>query len=131
MLVICATCFLLLSCKDEFNIPESDSYIDGDAPEVTEVISPIQNEVYTNTTSLPIIFTVKDNYFLGSIEVEVRDMSSNQSIFDDNISTKDSTFEYSLAVLLPENMPNNYELYITVKDEVENVNYKIVSFSTQ
>lgn len=131
LLVLTVVLHSLLGCKDEFNIPESESYIDGDAPQVIALNSPVADSVYTNVSSIPIQFTVKDNYFLSSIEVEIRDVGNAMNAFVDTVYTTDSIYDYSSTFSVTPGNQKNYELYITARDEVLNPDYTIVSFSTQ
>lgn len=130
-LVLIILFYSLIGCKDEFNIPESDSYIDGDGPEMMSFVSPEEGKIYQNVSSIPIEFTVEDNYFLKSLEVEVRDQKSTSSVFGDFVTTTDSIYNYSSSFPITIGDTADYELYVTMIDEVGNIEYHTVAFSTE
>ena len=130
MLSICLLSFALLSCKDEFNIPETNSYVDGDSPEVT-IISPSNNSIYTNDSIVPIHIEAKDNYFLGSFKLIIRNELTGLEDYNYETETGDSIFVYKGDFIIPSKDSTVYELFVSCNDAVGNNNYDLVSFTTK
>ena len=52
---------VLTACKDEFNLPVYDSYVDGDAPSF-EILYPNEDTTILNKDSVNIQIICKDDY---------------------------------------------------------------------
>jgi len=112
--------FTLVSCKDELNIPQSDSYVDGQSPIYT-IISPAKNAVYIGQTSIPIRIEVKDDYEIKEFEFDIRDEAGAlQGLNFTKNDISDTTFVYEATYDLPTTDSTRYEVYISVTDLVGN-----------
>ena len=56
---------VLTACKDEFNLPVYDSYVDGDAPSF-EILYPNEDTTILNKDSVNIQIICKDDYEIDS-----------------------------------------------------------------
>jgi hypothetical protein len=120
MLALGLMIFALVSCKDELNIPQSDSYVDGKAPVYT-IISPAKNAVFTGQTTIPIHITVTDDYEIEDFEFDIRDQAGAlQGLNFTKESIGDTIFEYQADYTLPTTDSTTYEVYINVTDLVGN-----------
>jgi len=130
MLSICLLSFTLLSCKDEFNIPETNSYVDGDSPEVT-IVSPSNRAISTNDSIVPIHIEVTDNYFLGSFKLIIRNELTGLEEYTYETLTGDSVFVYKGDFTIPSKDSTVHELFVSCNDAVGNNNYDLISFTTK
>lgn len=131
ILVFACVMAALTSCKDEFNIPVYDSYVDGDDPIIT-VISPEVDMEYVGATEIPIQIEFRDDYELKEIEFDMQptDGSFTGINFRQTISG-DSTYSYQSKFLIPTTDSTRYEVYIQATDLVGNTAKKLYFITTK
>lgn len=128
ILSLTLTLALFIGCKDEFNIPETNSYIDGTDPLIT-IEEPVDGSTYSPQDSIPIEFSVIDDYELSRIDVSIRESVTGIAIFHDSVFLSDISYEYSKVQSTILSDENEFEVIVNASDLVGNRNSKIVLFN--
>ena len=124
-----ATVFLS-SCKDEFNLPEYDSYIDGDAPTFDLLYPSIDTLIdYQDSISFNII--CRDNYALDSFFFEMQPDDLSADLISYKTAVNDSVYTFNNRIALPKAEPTRYEVYVRAIDAAGNSKNKVYFFSTK
>lgn len=131
ILILCCFAIAVWSCKDEFNIPESNSYIDGTAPEIT-IISPQDNNEYPRLSSLPLHIEITDDYSVETFNITITQQDSLYPLFDFTQENIDSnTYSYSGNFTIPNSGSSVFEIYINSTDLVGNNNNEVLTITTK
>lgn len=131
-LMVIGLLFLLGACKDEINLPETDSYVDGTDPIFT-IISPAKNAVYENATVVPIKIVCSDDYELAKFEFDIQVYPANDTLpgLSFTKTLQDSTFTYEASYPIPTTDSVDYEVYIKVTDLVGNSDNLVYFITTK
>ena len=130
ILILCCFAIAVWSCKDEFNIPESNSYIDGTAPEIT-IISPQDNNEYPRLSSLPLHIEITDDYSVETFNITITQQDSLYPLFDFTQENIDSNaYSYSGNFTIPNSGSSVFEIYINSTDLVGNNNNEVLTITT-
>ncbi|PCJ65540.1 MAG: hypothetical protein COA58_09010 [Bacteroidetes bacterium] len=130
LLTIGILAFTLLSCKDELNIPETNSYVDGNAPIIT-IVSPPKDTVFVGKTSIPIRIEVKDDYEIMEFEFDIQDQAGVLQGLNFKKTLSDTTFIYEAEYTIPTTDSTRYEVYINVTDLVGNNDNTVYFITTK
>ena len=131
ILILCCFAIAVWSCKDEFNIPESNSYVDGTAPEIT-IISPEDNGVYSRSSSVPLHIEITDDYSVETFNITITQQDSLYPILDFNEENIDSNaYSYSEDFTFPTSGSSVFEIYINSTDLVGNNNNEVLTITTE
>lgn len=111
--------FLLLSCKDELNLPVYDSYVDGDGP-TFEIRFPKPDTTLIGKDSITFDIICRDNYEIDNFtfEIEPTDFSSERFTF--NTAINDTFYHFNETYPLPTKDSMRYEVYVKAVDLVGN-----------
>lgn len=130
---ILSTCFVILilfSCKDEINIPESGSYVDGDPP-IISILSPDRDSVYSSSENIPLHITLEDNYNLDSFQLLIRTEFTQDSVLYFDTTITDSFYSYQSHFSPLSTDSANYEIYVNAYDEVGNNNNLLITITAK
>jgi hypothetical protein len=107
----------LWGCKDEFNLPFYDSYIDSTPPTLT-IISPAENATFTGDTVVQLSYELKDDYKLKSFNIRIIPGDINLPEFRDTVAIDDSIFSYNKLYTIPKDSAMRYEINIAAEDSL-------------
>ncbi len=119
---------LFIGCKDEFNIPETNSYIDGIDPQIS-ITKPEDGTTFNKQDSIPIEFSVVDDYELSRVDIKIRESLSGLDVFQDSAILSDTLYEYSKLIDSLVSDEKEFEVIVTASDLVGNRNSSILLFS--
>ncbi|MGB1038286.1 MAG: hypothetical protein ACPGYY_06520 [Bacteroidia bacterium] len=130
ILSICFVILTFVSCKDEINIPESGSYVDGDPP-IISILSPDKDSTYNSSQDIPLHITLKDNYNLDSFELLIRTEFTQDSVLYFDTTITDSFYTY-LSHFSPLSTDSaDYEIFVNAYDEVGNNNNLLITITAK
>jgi hypothetical protein len=131
LIVFALALVTLLGCKDEFNIPVYDSYVDGDDPIIT-IVSPSEDTVYIGESKIAIHIEFKDDYELSEVEFDLQPTNGSFSgiNFKETLSG-DSTYTYQSEFIIPTTDSTRYEIYIQATDLVGNTAKELYFITTK
>ncbi len=120
----------LWGCKDEFNSPYYDSYLDSTPPTIT-IISPMENTTFSGDTSVQLSYELKDDYKLKSFNIRIIPSDINLPEFRDTVAIDDSTFFYNKLYTIPKDTALRYEINIAAEDSLDFGSSKVYFFNYQ
>lgn len=120
----------LWGCKDEFNLPEYDSYLDSTPPTIT-IISPAENATLTGDTVITLNYELKDDYKLSKLNVRIIPSDINLPEFNDEVLIDDSVYTYFKQYTLPKDTAIQYEVNLNVEDSLGFGTNKVYFFNYQ
>jgi hypothetical protein len=122
------TAFLLSQCRDEFNDPnpKSNREEDNEAPFI-RLISPVDSTIYRKET-MPITFTVDDNFSLNRIEAQIASIGKPAPGFE--MKLKPGTKSFNVDTMYRSNVTDTIELQMLIfaDDSSGNARSKTVIF---
>lgn len=127
-LVLAIGVVALWSCKDEFNLPEYDSYLDGTPPTVS-IVSPAENETLTGDTVITLNYELKDDYKLKTFTVRIIPSDLSLPEFTDMVEIDDSVYTYFKQYTLPKDTAIQYEVNLSVEDSLGFASNKVYFFN--
>lgn len=127
-LVLAIGVVALWSCKDEFNLPEYDSYLDRTPPTVS-IVSPAENETLTGDTVITLNYELKDDYKLKTFTVRIIPSDLSLPEFTDMVEIDDSVYTYFKQYTLPKDTAIQYEVNLSVEDSLGFASNKVYFFN--
>lgn len=121
---------ILVACRDEINLPEYDSYVDGESPRF-EIVYPNEDTTIINNDSVRIQITCRDNYEIDSFFFEINPSNDPSDIVVYKTAVNDSIYEFSFNYLFPTKDSMRYEAYVKAVDLVGNSNNKVYFFTAK
>lgn len=117
-------------CKDEFNLPFYDSYLDSTPPTIT-IISPAENATFTGDTVVQLSYELKDDYKLKSFKIRIIPSDIALPEFRDTVAIDDSIFSYNKRYTIPKDTAMQYEINIAAEDSLGFGKSKVYFFNYQ
>jgi len=128
---ICLLIFLLLGCRDEFNIPETSSFEDGESP-VFNLITPTRDQVFVNQINIPIQIECTDDFELKHFRFELYPETPGFDSLRFEIDLADTTaFTYNANYAVPTTDSITYEVYVEATDLVGNTDNELYFITTK
>ena len=124
------TAGIITACNDEFNIPEYDSYIDGNSP-TFEIIYPSVDTTITDKDTINFEIICKDDYEIDSFFFEIQPTDFSSELFTFKTAVNDSVYTFNLSYPLPTKDIMRYEAYVKGVDVVGNSNNKVYFFTAK
>lgn len=128
-LVLAIGVFGLLGCKDEFNLPEYNSFVDSTPPSIT-VISPAENDTLTST-NVSLNYELRDDYKLKEFTVRIIPSDISLPEYTDVVQIDDSVYTYFKQYTLPKDTPLRYEVNLSLQDSLGFGSNKVYFFNYQ
>ena len=131
MLTACLLSVLIFGCRDEINIPESSSYVDGEAP-MFNLITPQKNQVFVNQINIPIQIECTDDYELKYFKFELYPETPGYDTIRFETQLSDTAaYTYNANYTVPTTDSTTYEVYIEASDLVGNVDNEVYFITTK
>lgn len=127
-MVVTLLALVVLGCKDEFNLPLYDSYLDSTPPTIT-IISPAENATFSGDTAVLLSYELKDDYKLKSFNIRIIPSDINLPEFKDSVAIDSSIFTYSKLYTIPIDTAIQYEVNIAVEDSLGLADSKVYFFN--
>jgi hypothetical protein len=124
------TAGIITACNDEFNIPEYDSYIDGNSP-TFEIIYPSVDTTITDKDTINFEIICKVDYEIDSFFFEIQPTDFSSELFTFKTAVNDSVYTFNLSYPLPTKDSMRYEAYVKGVDVVGNSNNKVYFFTAK
>jgi len=121
---------ILTACKDEFNLPVYNSYVDGDAPSF-EILYPSEDTTILNVDSVNIQIICKDDYEIDSFFFEIQPANFSADLVVFKTAVNDSLYDFNFNYPMPTKDSMRYEAYIKAVDLVGNSNNKVYFFTVK
>ena len=121
---------IFTACRDEINLPEYDSYVDGESPRF-EILYPNEDTTIINNDSVRIQITCRDNYEIDSFFFEINPTNDPSDLVVYKTAVNDSVYEFSFNYLYPTKDSMRYEAYVKAVDLVGNSNNQVYFFTAK
>ena len=130
IVIVFSLAFLVIGCKDEFNLPIYNTIEDTESPTIS-IISPVKDQTYSGLNQIPVQINFSDDYELEEIQFQLSPINFASPSFTVTKMAGTKNFSLDTFYTVPSTDSITYDVLIVVNDLANNHTTESYQFTTK